>query len=84
MLLWCRSRNTTAGQRAQIAVSFNKRFGHGGDRANPHNDGLKTRKDLAKEAGVGTRTIDRAVKVEKSGGSEQCAKWHVENPTIDP
>ena len=66
-------RHLTPGQRAQIIVSFNERFGHGGDRTeskSPNGD-LKTRQELAKEAGVGERTIDRAVKVEKSGQAEQ-------------
>ena len=54
-------RHLTPGQRAQIAVSFNERFGHGGDRKSDEikvpNGTLKTREELAKEAGVGTRTI---------------------------
>ena len=63
-------RHLTAGQRAQIVVSFNERFGHGGDRSKSSNGGLKTREDLAKKAGVGTSTIDRAAQVEKEGKSE--------------
>ena len=66
-------RHLTPGQRGQIVVSFNERFGHGGDRTeskSPNGD-LKTRQELAKEAGVGERTIDRAVQVEKSGQAEQ-------------
>ena len=68
-------RHLTPGQRAQIAVTFNERFGHGGDR-NPEDESqrpdgrLKTQKDLAKEAGVGERTIRRAVQVETAGQSE--------------
>ena len=68
-------RHLTPGQRAQIVVSFNQRFGHGGDRKSEDeikspNGELKNRQELAKAAGVGTRTIDRAVKVEKAGKSE--------------
>ena len=66
-------RHLSAQQRAQIVVSFNERFGHGGDRTeskSPNGD-LKTREELAKEAGVGTSTIDRAVAVEKAGESEK-------------
>ena len=68
-------RHLTPGQRAQIVVSFNDRYGHGGDRIqskSPNGD-LKTREDLAKEAGVGKRTIDRAVQVQKAG-EEQAKK----------
>lgn len=60
--------------RAQVAVAFNKRFGHGGDRKSDestHQNGvLKTKEELAKEAGVGTSTIDRAIVIEKEGESE--------------
>lgn len=63
-------RHLAASQRAQIAVTFNERFGHGGDRSKSQNGDLKTRKDLAVEAKVSTRTIDRAVKIEKAGHSE--------------
>ena len=68
-------RHLTPGQRGQIVVSFNERFGHGGDRKSDEiktpNGVLKTKQELAKEAGVGTSTIDRAVQVEKSGQAEQ-------------
>ena len=67
-------RHYSAAQRAQVAVAFNERFGHGGDRKSDeskHQNGvLKTKKELAKEANVGTSTIDRAVQVEKEGKSE--------------
>ena len=63
-------RHLSASQRAQIVVSLNERFGWGGDRSKTPNDALKTKKELAKEAKVGTSTIDRAVKVEKAGKSE--------------
>ena len=65
-------RHLGASQRAQIAVVFNERFGHGGDRSESKqpNGHLKTRKELAKEANVGEGTIGRAVQVEKAGQSE--------------
>ena len=65
-------RHLTPGQRAQIVVSFNERFGHGGDRseASRLKDNLKTHEELAKEGSVSKRTIDRAVQVEKVGQSE--------------
>lgn len=63
--------------RAQIAVAFHKRFGMGrpkgdeDDEGKVHqNDELKSRKELADEAGVSTATIDRAIAVEKEGQSE--------------
>ena len=76
-------RHLTPGQRAQIVVTFNERFGMGRPKIekSPSNDGLKsgegtpneepkTREQLAKQAGVGVATIDRAVAVEKEGKSE--------------
>ena len=63
-------RHYSAAQRAQVAVTFSKRFGHGGDRksdASHLDDGLKSREALAKETGVGIATIDRAIVVEKAG-----------------
>ena len=63
-------RHLSASQRAQIAVAFNERFGHGGDRSKTPNGVLKTKKELAEQAKVGTSTIDRALAVEKAGGSE--------------
>lgn len=64
-------RHLTPGQRAQVAVTFNERFGHGGDRSNVSNDTLKNREQLAKDTGVGAATISRAVAVEKAGRSEE-------------
>ena len=64
-------RHLSSEQRGQIAVSFNKRFGHGGDRSKSPPGDLKTRSELAKEARVGTSTIDRAIQVEKMGRSEE-------------
>ena len=63
-------RHLGASQRGQIAVAFNERFGHGGDRSNASNGVLKTKKELAEQANVGTSTIDRAIAVEKAGQSE--------------
>lgn len=67
-------RHYSAAQRAQVAVAFNERFGHGGDRKSDeskHQNGvLKTKKELAKEANVGTSTINRAIQIEKEGKSE--------------
>ena len=64
-------RMLNAGQRAQIIVALNERFGWGGDRSKTPNGVLKTKKELAQEAGVGTRTIDRAVQVEKTGRADE-------------
>lgn len=68
-------RHLTAGQRAQIVVHFNERFGRGNIQSQREDSGSpngepKTRDELAKEAGVGTSTIDRAIQVEKAGGSK--------------
>ena len=63
-------RHMTPGQRAQSVVYLNERFGWGGDRSKLPNGDLKTREALAKQANVGTRTIDRAVEVEKAGESK--------------
>lgn len=67
-------RHLTAAQRAQIAVTFNERFSQGGDRQSDTfktpNGVLKTKKELAEQAQVGTSTIDRAIQVEKAGESE--------------
>ena len=59
--------------RAQITVTFNERFGLGMNQHSERvhqNDEPKTREELAKEAGVSTATIDRAIVVEKEGKSE--------------
>ena len=66
-------RHYSAFQRAQIAVAFNERFGHGGDRKGEikvPNETLKTREQLAKDASVGKSTINRAIQIEKAGQSE--------------
>ena len=66
-------RHLSASQRAQIVVSFNERFQKGdidSQRDGTPNGEPKTREELAKEAGVGTSTIDRAVAVQKEGESE--------------
>ncbi|MCG9132758.1 hypothetical protein J5I95_13855 [Candidatus Poribacteria bacterium] len=67
-------RHLTPGQRAQIVVSFNERFGHGGDRGKSQNCDLKTQAELAAEAGASQRTISNAVAVEKAGRSEEVIK----------
>ena len=64
-------RHLTPSQRGQIVVFLNERFGWGGDRSKTPNDALKTKSDLAADANVGVSTIDRAVKVEKLGRSEE-------------
>ena len=64
-------RHLKPSQRGQIVVFLNERFGWGGDRSNTPNDALKTKSDLAADANVGVSTIDRAVKVEKFGRSEE-------------
>ena len=64
-------RHLTASQRGQIVVFLNERFGWGGDRSKTPDDALKTKADLAAEANVGASTIDRAVKVERLGRSEE-------------
>ena len=70
-------RHLTPGQRAQIVVSFNKRFEKGNIKAQQGEDSgvpngtPKTREELAKEAGVGVRTIARASQVEKAGQAEK-------------
>ena len=68
-------RHLTPGQRAQIAVTFNERFGQGNIKAQREdsgssNDEPKTREQLAQEVSVSTATIDRAIAVEKEGKSE--------------
>lgn len=66
-------RHLTPSQRAQIAVTFNERFGIGNIKAqlSATPDGEpKSREELAEQANVGTSTIDRAVAVEKAGQSE--------------
>lgn len=67
-------RHDTAARRAQIVVAFNERFGLGNIKAQQDsgtpNGEPKTREELAKIARVGTRTIDRAIAIEKEGQSE--------------
>ena len=69
-------RHQSPSVRAQIAVTFNKRFGHGTNRFtldSPNGDS-KTRKELAKEVGVSERTIDRAIKVDKAGRGDEVTR----------
>ena len=66
-------RHLNPSQRAQIVVAFNARFNRGdihSQRADSPEGEPKTRQELAQEAGVGTRTIDRAIAVERAGQSE--------------
>ena len=63
-------RHLSAGQRAQIVVSLNERFGWGGDRSKEPNDPLKMQDALAQQANVSKKSIQRAVKVEKAAESE--------------
>ena len=67
-------RHLSASQRAQVAVAFNERFGVGNIKsqisATPNGE-PKSRKELAKQAGVGTSTIDRATQVEQMGRAEE-------------
>ena len=78
-------RHQSAAKRAQITVLFNERYGLGTNRytlGSPNGEPKtsddspngtpkpKTREQLAKEAGVGTSTIDRAIAIEKEGESE--------------
>ena len=66
-------RQLNAAQRAQITVAFNERFGLGNiksQRSGSPSGEPKTREALAKQAGVGTSTIDRAIAVAKEGESE--------------
>ena len=67
-------RHYSASQRAQIAVHFNERYGHGGDRASRNDRNLKTQQELADEFNVGKRTISDAATVEKLGKSEAVIK----------
>ena len=64
-------RHYSASQRAQIAVHFNERFGHGGDRASRNDHNLKTQQELADQYNVGKRTISDATAVEKLGKSAE-------------
>ena len=65
-------RHLTPGQRSQVVVSFGQRYGMGRPAAeSPSNDGLKSRQELAKEANVGTATIDRAIQIEKTGRADE-------------
>lgn len=61
----------SASQRAQIAVEASEWYERGGDRRsdnfNAPNDALKTKKELAEVADVGTATIDRARRVSRAG-----------------
>ena len=64
----------SASQRAQIAVEASEWCERGGDRRsgnfNAPNGTMKTKKELAEIAGVGTSTIARAKKVSRAGLAE--------------
>ena len=65
-------RHLNASQRAQIAVTFSERFGHGGDRkSRAQNELLKTQEDLSSEANVSVSSIKRATQIEKAGRAEE-------------
>lgn len=70
-------RHLEPGRRAQILIKINTRLERGNVKAqqeqdsDPSRDEPKTRTELAKEANVGTATIDRAIQVEKAGRSEE-------------
>ena len=63
-------RHLSKAQRGQIVVLFNTRAGAGNPNQLHQNGEVKTREELAAEAGVGTSTIDRAFVVEKAGEAE--------------
>jgi len=69
-------RHLTPGQRGVIVVEMNNWLARGdvdSQRDDPSNDGsqLKTTAELAKEAGVGTATIERAKQVARAGQSAE-------------
>ena len=69
-------RHLTPGQRGVIVVEMHNWLEHGdvdSQRDDPLNDGsqLKTNAELAKEAGVGTATIERAKEVSRAGQSDK-------------
>lgn len=63
-------RHLSKAQRGQIVVHFNTRAGAGNPNQLHQNDEVKTRDQLAKEAGVSTATIDRAAVIENAGESQ--------------
>ena len=63
-------RHLTPAQRAQIVLEFNDWAPRGRPSKNTPNGVLKTKKELAKEARVGTSTMDRAAAIKESGQSE--------------
>ena len=64
-------RHLSISLRSQIAVSFNKRYGMGRPTESLPNGELKSRQELAKEAGVSPRSIDRAITVENVGRADE-------------
>ena len=65
-------RHLSVSLRSQIAVRFNKRYGIGRPSAETSPNGeIKSREELAKEAGVSPRSIDRAIKVDDLGRADE-------------
>ncbi len=68
-------RHLEPGRRAQILVKINNRLQRGDVKSqkdsDPSRDEPKTRDELAKEANVGTATIDRAIQVEETGRAQE-------------
>ena len=60
-------RHLSASQRAFAQVQLSEWATEGKRSDTPPNDGVKTESEMAKEAGVGTKTIERAKRVAKSG-----------------
>ena len=66
-------RHLTASQRSQMVVEANEWQPHGTNRftiESPNGDS-KTREELAEQANVGTRSIDRAKEVSRAGRAEE-------------
>ena len=67
-------RHLTESQRSQLSVEKNKWIPHGGDRSKSPNGDLKSRKEMAQEANVSLRSIDRSKQVSRLGRSEEVIK----------
>lgn len=63
-------RHLTPAQRAQIVLNFNEMKPKGKSPVNVSNDTLKSRAELAEDAGVSESTITRAQKVKDAGEAE--------------
>ena len=72
-------RHQSKSLRAQIALDFHERFGyvfgHGGDRKSDESSGndrrLKTQAEIAKEIGVGERTVRTAAQIKNMGRADE-------------